>query len=172
MGSRLVRFGVAIEDDLLRQLDAFVRARGGTRSEMFRDLARSAVAQAQLETDVEAVATLTIVYDHHVRDLTEKLTEVQHDLGDLVRSTLHVHLSHDYCLEVLVLRGRAGELKAIGERICATRGVKHGDITIVPGVFEHAPRTHASETHSPHRPKKGGKGGAARVPRRSRKAGG
>lgn len=158
MASKLVRFGVAIEDDLLRDLDALVRKRGGTRSELFRDLARAAVARVQLAADVEAVATLTIVYDHHVRDLTEKLTEVQHDLGDLVRSTLHVHLSHDYCLEVLVLRGRAGELQAIGERILATRGVKHGDITIVPGVFEHA-------QHASHVPKKRS---AARATRRSR----
>jgi CopG family nickel-responsive transcriptional regulator len=135
MKSPLVRFGVAIEADLLAELDMLVKERGGTRSEMFRDLARAAVGRASIAKGVEAVAALTIVYDHHVRDLSEKLTQLQHDLGDLVRSTMHVHLSHDYCLEVLVLRGRSDELASIAEQILATRGVKHGGIEIVPGVF-------------------------------------
>ena len=147
MKSPLIRFGVAIERDLLAELDEIVQERGGTRSELFRDLGRSAVARAKVAKGVEAVAALTIVYDHHVRDLSEKLTQLQHDLGELVRSTLHVHLSHDYCLEVLVLRGRSDELTAIAERILATRGVKHGGIEIVP---------HVVESHQ-HRPATGGK---------------
>jgi CopG family nickel-responsive transcriptional regulator len=135
MKTPLVRFGVAIEAPLLAELDAVVKARGCTRSEMFRDLARMAVGRAKLPKGVDAVATLTIVYDHHVRDLSEKLTEIQHELGELVRSTMHVHLSHDYCLEVLVMRGKSNELQAIADRILATRGVKHGGIEIVSGVF-------------------------------------
>jgi CopG family nickel-responsive transcriptional regulator len=135
MKAPLVRFGVAIEAPLLAEFDAVVKERGCTRSEMFRDLARTAVGRAKLPKGVDAVATLTIVYDHHVRDLSEKLTEIQHELGELVRSTMHVHLSHDYCLEVLVMRGKSNVLQAIADRILATRGVKHGGIEIVTGVF-------------------------------------
>ena len=78
-----------------------------------------------------AVATLTLVYDHHVRELGEKLTQVQHDLGDKVRSTLHVHLTHDLCLEVIVLRGRADELKSVADQILATKGVLQGGIELI-----------------------------------------
>jgi CopG family transcriptional regulator, nickel-responsive regulator len=142
MKAPLVRFGVAIEAPLLAELDAVVRERGCTRSELFRDLARAAVGRAKQPKGVDAVATLTIVYDHHVRDLSERLTEIQHELGELVRSTMHVHLSHDYCLEVLVMRGKSNELQAIADRILATRGVKHGGIEIVTGVFGAAPHAH------------------------------
>ena len=127
----LARFGVAIEAPLLVEFDALVRERGCTRSELFRDLARGEVVRAKVKKGVNAVATLTIVYDHHVRDLSEKLTELQHDLGDQVRATLHVHLSHDLCLEVIVMRGRSDELNAIANKILATRGVKHGGIEII-----------------------------------------
>jgi CopG family nickel-responsive transcriptional regulator len=145
MKAPLVRFGVAIEAPLLAELDAVVRARGCTRSEMFRDLARAEVGRAKLPKGVDAIATLTIVYDHHVRDLSERLNEIQHALGELVRSTMHVHLSHDYCLEVLVMRGKSNELQEIADRILATRGVKHGGIEIVTGVFGAAhPHEHAA----------------------------
>ncbi|HEY2733397.1 MAG TPA: nickel-responsive transcriptional regulator NikR [Polyangiales bacterium] len=144
MKDRLVRFGVALEAPLLAQLDAVVRARGCTRSELLRDLARAAVGRAKLQKGVEAVATLTIVYDHHVRDLSERLTEIQHELGDLVRSTMHVHLNHDYCLEVLVMRGNSNELQAIADRILGTRGVKQGGIEIVTGVVDEMAHDHAA----------------------------
>ena len=105
MRAPLVRFGVAIDAPLLAELDKLVIERGCTRSEMFRDLARAEVVRAKVRSGVDAVAALTIVYDHHVRDLSEKLTEIQHQLGDGVRAAMHVHLSADYCLEVIVIRG-------------------------------------------------------------------
>jgi len=130
MPDPLVRFGVAMEGSLLEQFDQLVHARGGTRSEAFRDLARAAVARARVRRGVEAVATLTLVYDHHVRDLTERLTELQHELGGKIRSTLHIHLDHDHCLEIIVMHGRSDELQAIAERMLALRGVKHGGIEL------------------------------------------
>jgi CopG family nickel-responsive transcriptional regulator len=136
MKTDLVRFGVAMDKPLLEHLDVLVSDRGVTRSELLRDLVRAEVVKAQVQRGVPAVAALTLVYDHHVRDLTEKLTEVQHDLGDRVRSTLHVHLDHDRCLEVVILRGRSDELQRIAERLLATRGVKHGGIEIVTNVAE------------------------------------
>jgi CopG family transcriptional regulator, nickel-responsive regulator len=146
MKTDLVRFGVAMDRPLLDHLDVIVSARGVTRSEILRDLVRAEVVKTQVQRGVPAYASLTLVYDHHVRDLTEKLTEVQHELGDRVRSTLHVHLDHDRCLEVIVLRGRSDELQRIGERLLATRGVKHGGIEIVTDVgHDHEGHGH---THS------------------------
>jgi CopG family nickel-responsive transcriptional regulator len=130
MNDRLVRFGVAMESSLLAEFDQLVEARGSTRSEAFRDLARAAIAKAQVRRGVEAVATLTLIYDHHVRDLTEKLTELQHDLGDKIRSTLHIHLDHDHCLEIIVMHGRSDELSAVSDRLLAIKGVLHGAIEV------------------------------------------
>jgi CopG family nickel-responsive transcriptional regulator len=131
MKDELVRFGVAMERTLLGHLDKIVEERGVTRSEILRDLARAEVVRAQVARGAPAVATLTLVYDHHVRELTEKLTEFQHQLGDQVRSTLHVHLDDRRCLEVIILRGRSDELKRVADRLLATRGVTHGGIEIV-----------------------------------------
>lgn len=128
----LVRFGVAMESSLLDDFDALVETRGSTRSELLRDLARAEITRTRQRSDVAAVGTLTLVYDHHVRDLGEKLTEMQHDLGDQVRSTLHVHLDHDHCLEVIVLMGRARHLHEVADRLLATKGVKHGALELVP----------------------------------------
>jgi len=132
----LVRFGVALEGSLLRELDAVVRERGCTRSELFRDLARATVGRAKIPKGVDAMATLTLVYDHHARDLTERLTELQHDLGEQVRATLHVHVNHDLCLEVIVMRGRSDLLQGIADRLLALRGVKQGGLEIIAGVAE------------------------------------
>src|SRR4029079_1053554 len=133
--SRLVRFGVAIDAPLLAELDALVAERGGTRSELFRDLGRAEVARAKVPRGVDAVGSLTLVYDHHVRDLSEKLTELQHQLGDDVRAAMHVHLSHDLCMEVIVIRGKSDRLKTIANRMLAMRGVKHGGVEIVADVL-------------------------------------
>jgi CopG family transcriptional regulator, nickel-responsive regulator len=131
MDDELVRFGVAMDRALLGELDAIVESRGVTRSEVLRDLVRAEVVRARIGEDVPAVASLTLVYDHHVRELTEKLNALQHELGDRVRSTLHVHLDEHRCLEVVVLRGRSSELQRFAQRILATRGVTHGALEIV-----------------------------------------
>ncbi len=144
----LTRFGVAIETPLLAELDELVAQRGCTRSELLRDLARAEVVRSKVARGTNAVASLTIVYDHHVRDLSDKLTDLQHDLGDQVRATLHVHLTHDLCLEVIVMRGRSDKLQAIAEMILATRGVKHGGIEII------AEQSKASEVHRGAPPKR------------------
>jgi CopG family nickel-responsive transcriptional regulator len=146
----LVRFGVAMEEALLHDFDALVAARGVTRSEVLRDLVRAELARTSVGRGVPAVAALTLVYDHHVRDLTERLTRMQHDLGEQVRSTLHVHLDHDHCLEVIVLHGRSDQLQAIAEKLLATRGVKQGGIEIVPTV----PAVRHAHPHEPAPPKK------------------
>ena len=134
MKDPLVRFGVAIEGSLLRQLDALAHERGCTRSELLRDLSRSAVGKAKVPKGVTAVGALTLVYDHHVRDLSNRLTNLQHELGDEVRAAMHVHLNDSLCLEVVVLRGQSDELQEIADRILAMRGVKQGGIEIIAGL--------------------------------------
>jgi CopG family nickel-responsive transcriptional regulator len=151
MTERLVRFGVAMEAPLLEEFDKVVERRGGTRSEAFRDLARAAILRARIEGPIDVMAVLTLVYDHHVRDLTEKLTELQHELGEDVRSTLHIHLDHDRCLEVIILRGRADELTRVAERLHALKGVKHGALEIITDLGDSAETHRHSHAHAPGR---------------------
>lgn len=154
MSDRLVRFGVAMEASLLQQFDELVATRGSTRSEALRDLARAAIQHAEVGRAVEAVGTLTLIYDHHVRDLSERLTELQHELGDGIRSTLHIHLDHDHCLEIIVMHGRSDVLQKQADRILAIKGVLHGAIEIFPRYLtgreprhDHAHRHSHEATH-------------------------
>jgi CopG family nickel-responsive transcriptional regulator len=149
-GQELVRFGVAMEAGLIEQLDALAEQRGSTRSELLRDLARAEVGRGLAQKRVPAVAAITIVYDHHVRELTERLTAIQHELEDQVRSTMHVHLDHDHCLEVIVMRGRADLLKAASDRLLGTRGVTHGGAEIIPEEALASSHDDASEHEHPH----------------------
>ncbi len=128
----LSRIGVAIDSELLEQFDRLITERGYTnRSEAFRDLIRNQlVEKTWASPDSFVVGTVTLVYDHHVRLLNEKLTGLQHDHHESILSTLHVHLDHNNCLEVLVVRGRASEVERIAGALISTKGVKHGRLTI------------------------------------------
>ncbi len=128
----LARIGVAIDEELLERFDTLNERRGYTnRSEAFRDLIRDTLIQASTTDDQRSVVgTLTLVYDHHVRMLTDRLTEMQHDHHEEIVSTLHVHLDHHHCLEVLVLRGKAGSVRKIADKLVATKGVEHGRLTL------------------------------------------
>lgn len=126
--SDITRFGVSLDEALLAQFDRVIARKGYTnRSEAIRDLIREGLVREQWElgTD-EVVGTLTLVYNHDVRDLSDKLTDLQHAHYKAIVSALHVHLDAHHCLEVLVLRGKAKELKSIADRLIGTRGVKHG----------------------------------------------
>ncbi|MBI4903474.1 MAG: nickel-responsive transcriptional regulator NikR [Acidobacteria bacterium] len=130
--STLSRIGVAIDADLLEKFDALIARKGYTnRSEAFRDLIRDELVQKAWEKpESQVVGTVTLVYDHHVRMLNEKLTEIQHEAFHTVLSTLHVHLDHDHCLEVLVMRGKASTVQQVADALISTKGVKHGRLTI------------------------------------------
>ena len=130
--SELSRIGVAIDSGLLKKFDDLIAARGYTnRSEAFRDLIRDElVGEASEVPDAEVVGTLTLVYNHHVRLLSDKLTDLQHEHFDHILSTLHVHLDHDNCLEVLIIRGKAQRVKQIASALISTKGVKHGRLTV------------------------------------------
>jgi CopG family nickel-responsive transcriptional regulator len=130
--SDLSRIGVAIDADLLKKFDHLISSRGYTnRSEAFRDLIRDELVEKMWERpDANVVGTVTLVYDHHVRLLNEKLTDLQHLNFHNILSTMHVHLDHDNCLEVLVVKGKAGAVKKIADALISTKGVKHGRLTI------------------------------------------
>jgi len=130
--SSLSRIGVAIDSDLLNRFDALIQERGyGNRSEAFRDLIRDELVERSWESPESlVVGTVTLVYDHHVRLLNEKLTGIQHDHHHNVLSTLHVHLDHDNCLEVLVVKGKSSAVRKIADALISTKGVKHGRLTI------------------------------------------
>lgn len=126
MKEDLVRFGVAMEPNLVQQLDELVAERGCNRSELLRDLVRAELGRTALDDRVPAFAAVTLVYNHHVRELSERLTALQHDLGEQVRSTMHVHLNHEHCLEMIVMRGRSDQLREVTSRMMGTKGVIHG----------------------------------------------
>jgi CopG family transcriptional regulator, nickel-responsive regulator len=136
--SDLSRIGVAIDSELLDKFDRLIAQRGYTnRSEAFRDLIRAELVEEAWESpEREVVGTVTLVYDHHVRLLSEKLTDIQHDFHRAILSTLHVHLDHDHCLEVLVVRGKAAEVQSIAGALIAAKGVKHGRLTITTSGAE------------------------------------
>jgi len=127
----LVRFGVSIDGDLLDRFDQQIADKGYTnRSEAIRDLIRDNLVTQEWATNEETVGTITIVYDHHTRELSETLTHLQHSFDGQIMSVLHVHLDHHNCLEVLVVKGRSQRLRAFADRLVGTRGVKHGKLTM------------------------------------------
>jgi CopG family nickel-responsive transcriptional regulator len=136
--SGLSRIGVAIDSGLLEKFDRLISQRGYTnRSEAFRDLIRDELVERTWESpDSHVVGTVTLVYDHHVRLLNQKLTSLQHDYHRSILSTLHVHLDHDNCLEVLVVRGRAADVRKVADALISTKGVKHGRLTITTSGAE------------------------------------
>lgn len=124
----LVRFGISLDRKLLADFDRLIARKGyGNRSEAIRDLIRDSLVRDQWDKGTEeAVGTVTLVYNHDTRELADRLTDLQHRYFDSIVSTVHVHLDEHHCLEVLVVRGKAADLKAIADRLIGTRGVKHG----------------------------------------------
>ena len=127
----LARTGVSLDEDLLGQFDRLIAKRGyKNRSEAFRDLIREALLTETIDANKPVVGTLTLVYNHHVPNLSDKLTEAQHSAGATVLAATHVHLDHHYCLEVIIMRGRSRELQAIADRLLALRGVELGKLVL------------------------------------------
>ncbi len=132
------RFGVSADDDLLKGFDRLIAVQGyATRSEALCDLMRDALVRSQTENQparAEVLGSLTLVYDHHASDLTDKMAHIQHDHHGLVVSVLHVHISHDDCMEVIVLRGKAKDVRSLANALLSLKGVKHGKLFVtLPG---------------------------------------
>jgi CopG family transcriptional regulator, nickel-responsive regulator len=129
--AELSRTGISLERDLLTGFDKLIVRRGyKNRSEAVRDLIREALLADVVDSNKPVVGTLTLVYDHHVPNLSQKLTEVQHHGGTKVLAATHVHLDHRYCLEVIIMRGRSKEIRELGDRMLAMRGVELGKLVL------------------------------------------
>lgn len=129
--SELIRFGVSIDSRLIEHFDRLIAREGYTnRSEALRDLIRDRMVREEEEKDGEMFGTLTLVYDHHSRGLDGRLTDIQHEFARQVVSSVHVHVDHDNCLQVLILRGRARDLRTVAGRLKALRGVKHSTLSL------------------------------------------
>ena len=153
------RFTISLDGELAREFDALIAERGyGNRSEAVRDLLR---AQLELwrQTRDEAphcVANLSYVYNHHERELAERLMSIQHDHHDLMVSTLHAHLDHENCIESAILRGPTVEVRQFAERLMAERGVRHGKLNLVSVELGqrhshgYKPKGHGASHHHVH----------------------
>ena len=129
--AHLSRTGVSLDEGLLNEFDRLITKRGyKNRSEAFRDLIREALLSETVDSNKPVVGTLTLVYDHHVPNLSEKLTDAQHTAGAMVLAATHVHLDHHYCLEVIIIKGRSKEIQGIADRILALRGVELGKLVL------------------------------------------
>ncbi|MGM0688582.1 MAG: nickel-responsive transcriptional regulator NikR [Bacillota bacterium] len=130
--SGLIRFGISMEKELMVRLDEEIVKRGyPNRSEAIRDLIRNQLVELDWSRDDQEVAgTITIIYNHHVRGLSDLLLELQHEHHSMIISVMHVHLEHDHCLEVMVIKGQAAEAKELSGRLIGVKGVKHGKLTI------------------------------------------
>ncbi|HOT06104.1 MAG: putative nickel-responsive regulator [Methanosaeta sp. PtaB.Bin039] len=132
MEQELMRIGVSLPEKLLTRFDDIISQRGySSRSEGIRDAIRNYIVHYEWMSDVqgERVGIITLVYSHHQRGLVDNLTEIQHDFGTIIESSLHVHLDHDNCLEVVILRGEGQEVRKAAERMMALKGVKHVKLT-------------------------------------------
>jgi CopG family nickel-responsive transcriptional regulator len=138
----LSRIGVSIDSELLGKFDSFISAKGyENRSEAFRDLIRDRLVEtAVISPAALVVGTVTLIYDHHTRLLPEKLTDIQHEHHEVVISTVHAHLDHHNCLEVVVLRGKSSDVQTLADKLISTKGVQHGRLVMSsPGtVSKHA----------------------------------
>jgi CopG family nickel-responsive transcriptional regulator len=160
----LSRFGVSVEDELLQSFDELINAQGyANRSEALRDLMRDALVKARLndapETG-EVLATLTLVYDHHASELSDRMSDLQHEYFNLIVSVLHVHVDRDDCMEVIVLRGEMRDVRTIAESLLSLKGVKHGKLFLTlsarkitssaPGGGSSAAHEHSHSHSHPH----------------------
>lgn len=146
------RVTVTLDDDLLGEIDELIAARGyQNRSEAIRDLARAGVRASLIDSGRSkyCVAALVYVYDHGSRELGKRLTQIFHDHHDVALSTLHVHLDHESCMEVAVLRGRTATVTHLAEHVIAERNIRHGQLVLVP--VEQVVETHAHGTAAAHR---------------------
>lgn len=127
---KLTRFSVSIESDLLDRFLRMAKKHGwGNRSRAVRNVMRNSLVREEWQGGDEIVGTITIVYNHHKRELTDRLTSIQHDHHDAVLAATHIHLDHDNCLEMIAVRGTASQVQKIADTLIGTRGVKHGKLT-------------------------------------------
>ncbi len=132
--SSLKRFSVSMEGGLLRKFDRLVTQRGySNRSEAIRDLVREAIIEQSWETDDQLIAgTILLFYNHHQRNLLEEMTMIQHEKHDLILATTHFHLTHESCLELIVVQGKVRDIRELSDKLTSIKGVDYGNFTVAP----------------------------------------
>ncbi|MGC9323470.1 MAG: nickel-responsive transcriptional regulator NikR [Desulfomonilia bacterium] len=126
---KVSRFGVSLEDDLLKKLDNLVsRHRFPNRSQAIRHLVRNALVEQAWTDDKEVAGVIVLIYDHHRRNVVSDLIRVQHDFSGVIVASQHAHLTHENCLETIVLKGTPSELRDLSDRLISIKGVKHGQL--------------------------------------------
>jgi len=134
----IVRFGVSIDDKLLDKFDVLIAKKGYVnRSEAIRDLIRSMLVDEDIsDPEAESIGTLSLVYNHHASELADKLNDLQHHSYKNIVSTTHIHLDEHNCLEVLILKGKTREVKAIADKLSSIKNVKNGHLTLTRAETE------------------------------------
>jgi len=128
---KIVRFGVSLEKGLLDRFDALLEERGySSRSEALRDLIRQSLVEKEWREGAEVAGAVTLIYDHHRKDLVGRITDIQHDCYHLIISTQHIHLDHDRCLEIIAVRGGSEEVRRLADSLRSIKGVKHSTISM------------------------------------------
>ena len=128
---QVARVGVSLEEGLLRKFDERIRIKKYTnRSEAIRDLIREDLVRAEWRENKEIAGAITLIYDHHKRELVNKLMDIQHDYGDVIISSQHIHLDHDNCLEIIAVRGRPGKAQELADSLKSVKGVKHATLSM------------------------------------------
>ena len=129
--SGLFRFGISLPKDLLDKFDKLIKTKNySNRSEAFRDLIRQELVKEEWKAGTEVVGAVTLVYDHHKRELVNKLTDIQHDFQGTIISTQHIHLDHDNCLELIAVKGSATNITKLADTLKSVNGVKHGTLSM------------------------------------------
>ena len=129
--SDIIRFGVSLEKELLEKFDILIKKKKySNRSEAIRDLIRENLVKREWVEGKEVAGAITLVFDHHKRDLVNILTDIQHDFHQLIISSQHIHLDHDNCLEIIVVRGTPTDVRELADKLRATKGVKYGSLSI------------------------------------------
>jgi len=129
--SELLRFGVSLEKELLNKFDRLIKERNySNRSEALRDLIRQELIKKEWVDNKEVAGAITLIYDHHKKDVGNKLTDIQHDFQNLVVSTQHIHLDHHNCLEIIAIRGTSKDAQGLADQLRAIKGVKHGALSM------------------------------------------
>lgn len=128
---KLIRFGISIPYNLSKDFDSHIQKKNyPNRSEAIRDLIRKELIQEKIDLNAEVIGVLNLLYDHHRRDLSDKLTDIQHQYYKNILSSMHIHLDHQNCIEVILMKGRSNKIRKLAEKLIAVKGVKHGNLNL------------------------------------------
>lgn len=127
----LIRFGISLEKELLRNFDRLIGNKlYSNRSEAIRDLIRDSLVKDEWKKGKEVAGAISLVYDHHKRELMNVIVDIQHEYQDMIVSSQHAHLDHHNCLEVIIVKGKSDKARMLSDRLRSVKGVKHGSLTL------------------------------------------